>query len=102
LITESLILPLKPVVILVLIFTPTDPNYESSLGIAPTGYMDGIFIFSVAFGLSVDYEICLLNRVLEEYGMFKDIVIALLNATQATGGIITFASVRKLFFHLLI
>ena len=52
LITESLILPLKPVIILVLIFTPTDPNYESSLGIA-TGYMDGIFIFSVAFGLSV-------------------------------------------------
>ena len=109
LMTESLLLPLKAVVvsilslgatfgILVLIFTSTDPSNKASLGIDPTGYMDGsniIFIFSVAFGLSVDYEVFLLSRVLEEYRKVKDLDIALLNAIQATGGIITSASVRQ-------
>ena len=110
LMTESLLLPLKAVVvsvlslgatfgILVLIFTSTDPSNESSLGISPTGYMDGsniIFIFSVAFGLSVDYEVFLLSRVLEEYRKVKDIDRALLRAIQATGGLITSAAVNAI------
>jgi RND superfamily putative drug exporter len=58
--------------------------------------MDGsniIFIFSVAFGLSVDYEVFLLSRVLEEYKILKNIDLAVIHAVQKTGGLITSAAV---------
>jgi len=114
LMTESLLLPLKAVVvsilslgatfgILLLVFTSTDPSVDKSLGIDPTGYMDGsniIFIFSVAFGLSVDYEVFLLSRVLEEFKKIKDVDRAVLRAMDATGGLITSAAVGLLLYHI--
>ena len=39
---------------------------------------------SVAFGLSVDYEVFLLSRVLEEYKRLKDVDEAILRAMQKT------------------
>lgn len=49
---------------LVLMFTSNDPVNNNNLGIQPTGYIDGsnlIFIISIAFGLSVDYEVSTLT-----------------------------------------
>jgi RND superfamily putative drug exporter len=110
LMTGSILIPIKAVIvsilslgatfgILYLIFETTDSSIQHTLGIRPNGYMDGsniIFIFSVAFGLSVDYEEFLLSRVLEEYKILKDIDLAVIHAVQKTGGLITSAAVMLL------
>ena len=78
------------------IFLSTDPSVNDALGFVPTGYIDGtnlVFIFSVAFGLSVDYEVFLLSRMLEEYARTGDVVESMLMSIQATGSIITSAAV---------
>jgi uncharacterized membrane protein YdfJ with MMPL/SSD domain len=58
--------------------------------------MDGsnlIFIFSVAFGLSVDYEVFLMCRIQEEYKRTGNNRESILRALVETGGIITSAAI---------
>lgn len=107
LMTKSVLLPLKAVImsvlslgatfgIIVLLFFSTNKDINDAFGFVPTGYVDGtnlIFIFSVAFGLSVDYEVFLLSRMLEEYKKSNDITYSMLNAMQSTGSIITSAAI---------
>ncbi len=107
LMTRSILLPIKAVLMSVLslgatfglllwLFTSQDPNVKRDLDMEPTGYIDGmnvIFIFSVAFGLSVDYEVFLLSRVLEDYAATGDIDHSVLSAMEGTGRIITSAAV---------
>ena len=66
------------------------------LDFTANGYIDGsnvIFIFSIAFGLSVDYELFLISQIQENYLLCKDTRKAILLALQKTGGIITSAAI---------
>jgi len=107
LMTNSIVLPLKAVIMSVLsigatlgltvwLFFTNDYQVQRALDYLPTGYMDGsnaIFIFSVAFGLSVDYELFLIAAVQEEFKKTKDLKLSILRALNKTGGIITSAAI---------
>lgn len=108
LMTKSIVLPLKAVIvsvlslgatfgIIVLIFTSHLTSTRELVGIVPTGYIDSsniIFIASVSFGLSIDYELFLLSVMQEEYKRNGgDLRLAILRAMQRTGGIITSAAI---------
>ena len=103
--TKSILIPIKAVVLsvlslgatfgfLVLIFGRGGLSRE--LDFTANGYIDGsnvIFIFSIAFGLSVDYELFLISQIQENYLLCKDTRKAILLALQKTGGIITSAAI---------
>ena len=101
---RSLILPLKAIVtdalsvagaygLLVLIF-----QYgvgESILGFEAAGFVGSftpIFLFSIIFGLSMDYEVFLLSRVKENYDKTKDNKESVALGLERTGRIITSAA----------
>lgn len=104
--TNSIIIPFKAIVmsllsigatfgIIVLLFTTSDKGTQIALGFKPNGYLDGsnlIFIFSIAFGLSVDYELFLINAIQEEYSKGYDLRSSIIIALSKTGGLITSAS----------
>jgi RND superfamily putative drug exporter len=52
-----------------------------------------LFLFSVLFGLSMDYQVFLLSRVQERYGHSRDNRDAVAFGLRTTGGIITGAAV---------
>lgn len=101
---SSLLLPLKAVFLNVLSVTATygwlvlvfQYGFLSSwLGIevVPGALMlfAPIILFCIIFGLSMDYEIFLLNRIKEEYEKHQDLEEAIAQGMQKTGGIITSA-----------
>lgn len=98
----SLLLPLKAVVLNVLSVTATygcmilvfqKGMFASQLGIeqVPGALMivSPLILFCVIFGLSMDYEIFLINRIQEEYEKCGDPEEAIAQGMQKTGGIIT-------------
>jgi uncharacterized membrane protein YdfJ with MMPL/SSD domain len=52
-----------------------------------------LFLFSVLFGLSMDYQVFLLSRIQERYGQTGDNTDAVSYGLRTTGGIITGAAV---------
>jgi putative drug exporter of the RND superfamily len=52
-----------------------------------------LFLFSVLFGLSMDYQVFLLSRIQERYGHTRDNTDAVAFGLRTTGGIITGAAV---------
>jgi len=52
-----------------------------------------LFLFSILFGLSMDYHVFLLSRVKEEYGRTGDNTLAVAIGVKSTAGMITSAAV---------
>jgi uncharacterized membrane protein YdfJ with MMPL/SSD domain len=104
LMTGSLILPLKALVMNVLTLSATfgllvlvfqDGRLEGLLGYTSQGAIESsqpILLFAVAFGLSTDYGVFLLTRIKEEHdrGAPNEEAVAL--GLQRTGRIVTFAA----------
>ncbi|HET7482921.1 MAG TPA: MMPL family transporter [Actinomycetota bacterium] len=65
------------------------------LGVHGTGPIDAwvpMMLFTILFGLSMDYEIFLLSRIREEYVRTKDNALAVANGVASTGRVITAAA----------
>ena len=72
-----------------------DGHFSRLLNFQPEGYVDAtvpIVMFSVLFGLSMDYEVFMLSRVKEAYERLGDNGAAVAEGLQRTGGIITSAA----------
>ena len=79
--------------ILVLIFQ--DGHLSQLLGFEDIGFLTTIvpvMVFSIVFGLSIDYEIFLLTRIREEYDRGGDTARAVVFGLQRSGRIITGAA----------
>jgi RND superfamily putative drug exporter len=101
---RSLLIPLKATVLntvsvlsaygfLVLVFQ--DGWGASLLGLEPPGGLNSfivLMLFTILFGLSMDYEVFLLARVREEYRVDGDNDRAVAAGLARTGGIITSAA----------
>jgi uncharacterized membrane protein YdfJ with MMPL/SSD domain len=101
---RSLLIPLKAVLmnlatvttslgVLVLIFQ--DGHLQSLLGFEDVGFLTTlvpVMVFSIVFGLSIDYEIFLLSRIREEYDRGSDTSTAVVFGLQRSGRIITGAA----------
>ena len=101
---RSVILPLKAVALnalsilasfgaLVLVFQ--QGSFERLLGFTAEGFTEAtvpILVFSVVFGLSMDYEVFLLSRVKEEYERTGDNTRAVAVGMERSGRIITSAA----------
>jgi RND superfamily putative drug exporter len=104
LMTGSLLVPLKALLLNVLSLTATfgalvwifqDGHLHGFLNITPTGTVDvftPILMFCIAFGLSMDYEVFLLSRIKEEYDLERDNEHAVAVGLQKTGRIVTAAA----------
>ena len=101
---RSVILPLKAVVLNALsilasfgalVFVFQQGNFEGLLGFTADGTTEAtvpILVFSVVFGLSMDYEVFLLSRVKEEYERTGDNTRAVAIGMERSGRIITSAA----------
>ena len=104
LMTGSLLVPVKALVLNVLSLTATfgamvwifqEGHLADLLGFTPTGSIDiftPILMFCIAFGLSMDYEVFLLSRIKEEYDLDRDNEKAVRVGLQKTGRIVTAAA----------
>ena len=101
---RSALLPLKAVVLNALsilasfgalVFVFQQGNFEGLLGFTADGTTEAtvpILVFSVVFGLSMDYEVFLLSRVKEEYERTGDNTRAVAVGMERSGRIITSAA----------
>ncbi|MFF8831125.1 MMPL family transporter [Streptomyces sp. NPDC015131] len=99
--TRSVVLPLKALVlnvlslsasfgVMVLVFQ--DGWLSGLLGVTPTGVTDTVvpvLVLCVAFGLSMDYEVLLLSRTVEEHAAGAPTKAAVARAVQRTAGLFT-------------
>jgi RND superfamily putative drug exporter len=104
LMTGSLIVPLKAVVLNLLSLSATfgamvwifqEGHLAGFLNFTPTGTLDTttpILMFCVAFGLSMDYEVFLLSRIKEEYDLTGDNARSVAVGLERTGRIVTAAA----------
>jgi RND superfamily putative drug exporter len=104
LLTGSVLLPLQAVVLNALSLTAMfgivvwvfqDGHLHGLLDFTPTGSIDAtlpVLMFSVAFGLSMDYGVFLLARMHEEHERTGDNRTAVAFGLQRSGGIITAAA----------
>jgi RND superfamily putative drug exporter len=104
LMTGSLLIPVKALVLNVLSLTATfgatvwifqEGHFADQLHFTPTGTIDvftPILMFCIAFGLSMDYEVFLLSRIKEEYDLERDNERAVAMGLQKTGRIVTAAA----------
>jgi len=104
LMTGSLLMPIKAIVLNILSLSATfgalvwifqDGHLQNLLGFQSTGSIDAtqpILIFAIAFGLSMDYEIFLLSRIKERYDATGDNRAAVSSGMQQTGRLITSAA----------
>ena len=104
LMTGSLLIPVKALLLNVLSLTATfgatvwifqEGHLADQLGFTPTGTIDvftPILMFCIAFGLSMDYEVFLLSRIKEEYDLERDNQRAVAIGLQKTGRIVTAAA----------
>jgi putative drug exporter of the RND superfamily len=100
----SLLVPLKAIALNTLNLTAMlgvmvwifqDGNLSGLLGFTPTGLIDTampLLMFTVAFGLSMDYEVFLLARIKEEYDRTGDNHAAIVTGLAKTGRIVTAAA----------
>jgi len=104
LMTRSLILPLKAIFLNILSLSATfggmvwifqDGHLQKLLHFQLPGSIDAtqpVLIFSIAFGLSMDYEVFLLSRIKERYDQTGDNRQAISSGLQRTGWLITSAA----------
>jgi RND superfamily putative drug exporter len=105
LMTGSVVMPLKAIVLNTLSLTATfgalvwifqEGHFEHVLGFQSTGSLDAtqpVLIFAIAFGLSMDYEVFLLSRIKEQFDATGDNRAAVASGLQRTGWLITSAAV---------
>jgi len=101
---RSLLLPIKAVLMNLfsllaaygmLVFIFQEGHFSNLLGFTPVGNIVTIvpvFLFSVLFGLTTDYEVFLLNRIQEEYLLTGDNEESVAIGLAATGRIVTSAA----------
>ena len=101
---RSVVLPLKAVLMNVmsilasfgaLVFVFQQGHFERLLGFTAEGFTEAsvpILMFSLVFGLSMDYEVFLLSRVKEEYEATGDNTRSVAVGMQRSGKIITSAA----------
>lgn len=101
---RSLVIPLKATLLnavsvlaaygfLVLVFQ--DGIGARAIGLTPPGGLNSfivLMLFTILFGLSMDYEVFLLSRIREEYAVSRDNDAAVATGLARTGGIITSAA----------
>lgn len=104
LMTGSLVVPIKALLLNILTLTATfgatvwifqEGHLSHLLNFTPTGSIDvftPILMFCIAFGLSMDYEVFLLSRIKEEYDLERDNQRAVSIGLQKTGRIVTAAA----------
>jgi RND superfamily putative drug exporter len=104
LMTGSVLVPLKAIVLNLLSLTATfgamvwifqEGNLSGVLGFTATGTLDTsmpILMFCIAFGLSMDYEVFLLSRIKEEYDRTGDNLASVATGLERTGRIVTAAA----------
>ena len=104
LMTGSLLMPIKAIVLNILSLSATfgalvwifqDGHLQNLLGFQSTGSIDAtqpILIFAIAFGLSMDYEVFLLSRIKERFDETGDNRAAVSSGLQRTGWLITSAA----------
>ena len=108
---RSLVVPAKAIVmnllsvgaaygLIVLIFQKGGPSFAATiagwLGFQQVDAIEAwlpLFLFSILFGLSMDYHVFLLTRIREEYDKTHDNAEAVAYGLRTTGGIITGAAV---------
>jgi RND superfamily putative drug exporter len=100
----SVIIPIKAVIMTLLSITASfgalvwifqDGNLSNLLNFEPLGYTiagNPIIMFSVIFGLSMDYEVLLLSRVQEAYRRTGDNTMSVAEGLSKTAGVITGAA----------
>jgi RND superfamily putative drug exporter len=100
----SVFLPLKAIVMTLLSISASfgalvwifqDGNLADVLHFTPVGYTiagNPIIMFSVIFGLSMDYEVLLLSRIQEAYRRTNDNTAAVAEGLARTAGVITGAA----------
>jgi RND superfamily putative drug exporter len=101
---RSVLLPLKAILMNafsvfaaygVTVWSFQDGHLAGILGFTPVGNIDSIvpvFLFSVLFGISTDYEVFLLTRIQEEYRRTGNNEESVARGLEATGRIITSAA----------
>jgi uncharacterized membrane protein YdfJ with MMPL/SSD domain len=108
---RSLVVPAKAIVmnllsvgaaygLIVLIFQKGGPSFATSIadlfGFTQVDAIEAwlpLFLFSILFGLSMDYQVFLLSRIREEYDKTGDNSEAVAFGLRTTGGIITGAAI---------
>ena len=100
----SLIIPIKAVIMTLLSITASfgamvwifqEGNLADVLHFTPLGYTiagNPIIMFSVIFGLSMDYEVLLLSRIQEAYRRTGDNTASVAEGLSKTAGVITGAA----------
>lgn len=100
----SLVIPLKAVIMTLLSISASfgalvwifqDGNFSDVLAFEPLGYTiagNPIIMFSVIFGLSMDYEVLLLSRIQEAYRRTQDNRASVAEGLAKTAGVITGAA----------
>ncbi|MEH7886747.1 MMPL family transporter [Bacillus sp. JJ1609] len=96
---RSLLIPLKAIIMNILSLSATFGIVvwifqEGHLGVEPTSIalILPVFVFSLVFGLSMDYEVFLISRIHEEYLKTKDNKYATLTGLISTSKIISSAA----------
>jgi RND superfamily putative drug exporter len=104
LMTGSLVMPAKAVILNLLSLTATfgamvwvfqEGHLSGLLNFTPTGLIDTttpITMFCIAFGLSMDYEVFLLSRIREEYLRTGDNTRSVALGLERTGRLVTAAA----------
>jgi RND superfamily putative drug exporter len=100
----SLVIPIKAIVMTLLSITASfgalvwifqDGNLSNVLGFTSPGFTiagNPIIMFSVLFGLSMDYEVLLLSRIQEAYRKTGDNTASVADGLARTAGVITGAA----------
>ena len=100
----SVVIPLKAIVMTLLSITASfgalvwifqDGNLSNVLGFTSPGFTiagNPIIMFSVLFGLSMDYEVLLLSRIQESYRRTGDNTASVADGLARTAGVITGAA----------
>jgi RND superfamily putative drug exporter len=100
----SIVIPLKAVVMTLLSITASfgalvwifqEGNLSNVLGFTSPGFTvagNPIIMFSVLFGLSMDYEVLLLSRIQEAYRRTGDNTVSVAEGLARTAGVITGAA----------
>ena len=98
------VIPIKAVIMTLLSITASfgalvwifqDGNLSNLLNFEPLGYTiagNPIIMFSVIFGLSMDYEVLLLSRIQEAYRRTGENTMSVAEGLSKTAGVITGAA----------
>ncbi|MEM9133494.1 MAG: MMPL family transporter [Actinomycetota bacterium] len=98
---RSVLLPIKAIILNLLslsamfgsiVWVFQDGRFAGALDYTPTGLTDvtvPLLMLSVAFGLSMDYEVYLLSRIRDEYRAGHSTVEATARGLQRTGGVLS-------------